>query len=455
VKNKGIGSTLDGLFGQSPQLVLAASLPDGLILYANPRALEVLEYGVADILGEPLPIIFYDASLGQETIAAVNEGCSHRMARRAWRRARGSTLDVGFTATPANLEGQRLCLVLADHDATQHCAYLTARSCPGRDPEALYRLITENMGDVVWWMDLAQRKLLYVSPSVRKLLGYGPDERGGERADAALTAESRERMDWLTVRRVEEFKRTGRLEKPYVDVLEMCHRDGHAIWVEVTSNYVFGEGGRVEVVGVTRDITERRVQELAAAQAREAARQTNLKLVQANVELERLATLDPLTGVWNRRRFLEALEAEMERFRRYVQPVSLIMFDLDHFKAVNDRFGHGAGDKVLAETARLARENVRATDSLARLGGEEFAVLSPGSDVPRALSLSEKLRRFMGAHQFPLDGFITASFGVAGLEAGMDIDQWLGRADDALYAAKRAGRNTVRAWGEEPAKGVD
>lgn len=445
--NISIGSILDGLFAPSPRLVLAATLPDGLIIYANARAQDVLEYGAADILGEPLPIVFYDASLGQEALDAASEGGAHSISRCAWRRARGSTLDVSLTASPASLLGQRLCLVLAAHDAARHCAYLSAKSCPGRDPEALYRLITENMGDVVWWMDLATRKLLYMSPSVRRLLGYGPDERVGERANGALTEESRERMDWLMVRRMEEFRRTGGLEKPYVDVLEMCHRDGHTIWVEVTSNYVLGEDGRVEVVGVTRDITARRVQEIAAAQAREAARETNLKLVQANLELERLATLDPLTGAWNRRRFLEVMESEMERFKRYGQSAALIMFDLDHFKAVNDRFGHGAGDKVLAETARLARENVRSTDSLARLGGEEFAILSPGADANRAMALSEKLRQLIGARQFPVDGFITASFGVAGLEAGMNIDQWLKRADDALYAAKRAGRNTVRAWG--------
>ncbi|MFC1673984.1 diguanylate cyclase [Pseudomonadota bacterium] len=169
----------------------------------------------------------------------------------------------------------------------------------------------------------------------------------------------------------------------------------------------------------------------------------NTKLQASNAELERLSQTDPLTGVYNRLKATTMLDAEFERSRRYERPMSVVMFDLDHFKTVNDTFGHQAGDKVLIEASAMVQETIRANDVLGRWGGEEFLVLCPESTAEGAAQLAENLRARMEAMDIPDVGSVTASFGVAELMVGSDVKRLVGRADDALYQAKQTGRNRV------------
>jgi diguanylate cyclase (GGDEF)-like protein len=189
--------------------------------------------------------------------------------------------------------------------------------------------------------------------------------------------------------------------------------------------------------GVLIDVTE----QVLAKQAAEAARQA---LQAANVELQRLATTDHLTGAWNRTHLEQTLGAEMGRAERYRQPLSLSMFDIDHFKAINDTHGHLVGDEVLIELTRRIRAQLRTVDVLARWGGEEFVLLLPHCGAAEALRVAEKLRALVAEPPFPQAGQVTASFGLAQWQLHEPLDTWLKRADDALYAAKAAGRNRVR-----------
>lgn len=169
------------------------------------------------------------------------------------------------------------------------------------------------------------------------------------------------------------------------------------------------------------------------------------ELERSNAELERLATTDELTGVCNRRRFLEIAEHELRAAHRYGRALSLIMFDLDHFKRINDHYGHQCGDTVLTAAAETAGAWLRETDCLARYGGEEFAVLLPESARSEAEAVAERMRDALARLTVAWDGdqlSLTASFGVTSLvEEDRDIDQLLERADRALYEAKGAGRN--------------
>jgi len=159
------------------------------------------------------------------------------------------------------------------------------------------------------------------------------------------------------------------------------------------------------------------------------------------------ADTDELTGLANRRAFMEAGRSALERARRYERPLSVILFDIDHFKQVNDRHGHAAGDEALRCVAVILRGTARASDTAGRLGGEEFAVLLPETARPEAVKLAERLRRDLAAIEFELDGTsirFTCSFGVAQREAGTaSIDELLKAADVALYEAKDGGRNRV------------
>jgi diguanylate cyclase (GGDEF)-like protein len=161
--------------------------------------------------------------------------------------------------------------------------------------------------------------------------------------------------------------------------------------------------------------------------------------------VRRQAQTDELTDLPNRRRFMNGLEQEIARSGRFGTALSLVLFDLDRFKRVNDRCGHQVGDLVLRKTADVVRMRIRGTDLAARVGGEEFAVLLPGSDTAGAATFADNLRRDI-QRQVVVEGVgwpVTASFGVAQFRKGMSIETLVGGADRALYQAKAAGRNRV------------
>ncbi|WP_018872676.1 PAS domain-containing protein [Thioalkalivibrio sp. ALJ16] len=160
--------------------------------------------------------------------------------------------------------------------------------------------------------------------------------------------------------------------------------------------------------------------------------------------LEHQAFYDPLTDAANRGHFEAVLEQEAQRAQRYQQPCSLVMLDLDHFKRINDTHGHDVGDEVLRRVVHASRERLRGTDVLGRWGGEEFMVLLPGTDAEAAARVAEDLRRQVAALDFERVGRVTISLGVAQCQRGEAIKDWIKRADDAMYAAKREGRNQVQ-----------
>jgi diguanylate cyclase (GGDEF)-like protein len=217
-----------------------------------------------------------------------------------------------------------------------------------------------------------------------------------------------------------------------------------------------GEGS-VLALGVPTDVafaTLRRIERrnllvlaLATALAGVVALLGGERLVRLFGGMQRMAERDALTGLANRRRFRAAGEREQRRSRRFGHPLAALMLDLDHFKQVNDRYGHGAGDDVLGEVARRIQATVREIDLAARYGGEEFAVLLPETSLDTAREVAERIRlAVMNAPAVTRQGpvAVTLSAGVAVLDRrGGDFDALLEAADAALYQAKTAGRNQV------------
>jgi diguanylate cyclase (GGDEF)-like protein len=185
------------------------------------------------------------------------------------------------------------------------------------------------------------------------------------------------------------------------------------------------------------------------------------ELREAKSQLLALSMTDGLTGVYNRRFFDERLDEELQRSLRYEERFSLLILDIDHFKALNDRHGHLVGDQVLRETAQLVRASVRAADVCARYGGEEFAVILPKTDLPSARMLAERILEAVRRNTFRIEPAgdlrssagvrVTASIGIASYPSAdlAGAGALVGAADEALYRAKDAGRNTVRC--HEPA----
>jgi len=179
------------------------------------------------------------------------------------------------------------------------------------------------------------------------------------------------------------------------------------------------------------------------AELEERVEERTLELRIANEKLEYLASIDPLTELANRRRLDEVLENEFERASRYGGELSLILFDIDHFKAVNDTRGHQVGDEVIAGVGKIAKVLSRMSDTPGRWGGEEFLIIAPQTSNTGAVVFAEKLRLAIESVEFSIDVRISASFGVASFRTDESVQQVLKRADVSLYRAKELGRNRV------------
>jgi diguanylate cyclase (GGDEF)-like protein len=163
-------------------------------------------------------------------------------------------------------------------------------------------------------------------------------------------------------------------------------------------------------------------------------------------EIYRMTIMDGLTGAYNKRYFTENLERELARCARYGRSLSLVMFDIDHFKDINDQHGHLTGDYVLRELARRVRGRVRKEEIFARYGGEEFTIISPEATRENAMEFAEQLRRIVQKEPFEFEGDcfeVTISLGVATVNREVDLPTFIKMADENLYRAKRAGRNRV------------
>jgi len=159
--------------------------------------------------------------------------------------------------------------------------------------------------------------------------------------------------------------------------------------------------------------------------------------------LNRLATVDILTGICNRQGFVAIMEQKLAGGKRHDLSLSLIMMDLDFFKRINDTYGHGVGDAVLAAIGKLLSEVRRASDIVARWGGEEFMIVCPYTGLEGAVKLAEKIQARLTKQDFPLGIQVTASFGVAQYRPQDTLDQFVDRVDVALYRSKDNGRNQI------------
>ncbi|MEG3180949.1 sensor domain-containing diguanylate cyclase [Sphingomonas sp. LT1P40] len=282
------------------------------------------------------------------------------------------------------------------------------------ESEARYRLIAEHASDAVLTVDPAG-DILFASPSVRELAGFDPAALIGKSTFAFIAEGDRERTRAAHKLAIAQPDRIHRFE------FRAATASGTIRWFESTARAVTGEDGEVAtIVTVIRDLSHRK--------AREA-------------DLERQAATDPMTGVLNRRAF-------QERLARYRDsgdgPAALALFDLDHFKRVNDSHGHEAGDSALLVFADVLRGNLRSEDVIGRLGGEEFAVLFPGRTASDALAACERVRRSLEDTRIgtpPVSFTITVSTGVAPVRHGETSEAVFRQADAALYRAKALGRN--------------
>ena len=288
--------------------------------------------------------------------------------------------------------------------------------------EQLVSSLLGSVNAVLWAFDWQQRKIVYVSPAYESIFG---------RSAALLMGDYNEWLNSIypddmevAAQSMAQVLVTGSVEQREYRIIR---GDGQLRWL---SDKCFVSprntpGGQPLVVGIAEDITEK-------------------KTLQG--ELHRLATTDVLTGVSNRRHFFEIAQLDFEQARREDLPLTFLLLDVDDFKKINDRHGHQIGDRVLQRLAHCGTYVMRRDDLFGRIGGEEFAAIFPGCDIPQARLVAERLQREVQRLSFPGDPEpfgVTISQGLASLGPNEDLEDLYARADEAMYQAKRGGKNCI------------
>ncbi|MBY0121776.1 diguanylate cyclase domain-containing protein [Bacillus sp. S/N-304-OC-R1] len=296
--------------------------------------------------------------------------------------------------------------------------------------EERFRMIAEYSSDMITIHD-STGKYLYVSPAGKEILQYDDKEVIGFDAYFFIHPDDIE----MIRKSHEKLLKTGYVVSTY----RIRRKDGEYIWLESSIKCLQAEHpGELQIIVISRNITERKMAEL--------------RLKEANRTLHELSTKDGLTGVWNRRTFDKQIEKEWKRALRELTPLSLIMFDVDYFKAYNDSYGHQAGDECLKALAARMNEILEMSRGMVfRYGGEEFSILLPKTDLAGAKVVAERIRKAVEKLSIPhresqISNYVTMSFGISSTVPTNDntITQFIGDADKALYNAKKDGRNCVR-----------
>lgn len=426
---------------QNPASILITDL-QGNIEYANPRFTVVSGYTLAEVVGKNSRI-FKSGKMPEQVYQNMWRSL---LAGQEWRgeflnRKKDGTLhhELVVISTIKSLDG------VARH-------YLSVRediSARKQAEEALrvseerHRLLADNARDVIWTM-APDARITYISPSIEKVRGLSAEEAMQQTLEQIHPPSSQAISRDYFIRLFTDMA-AGRPLPSFRGELEYICKDGSTIWTEVMAHPILSQGQLVEILGVTRDISEHKRLVLELQQAKDDAEKANAALRQANAELAKVATTDALTGVWNRRHFLTMCKNFQSQADRHGHPLSLLLLDIDHFKNINDSYGHPTGDAVLVELAQRIQSVVRANDVFARWGGEEFVVLSPCCSMDDVMRLAEKLRVLVEGRPFAEVGRVTISLGAAQLQDNESLESLFKRVDLALYEAKAAGRNTVRA----------
>ena len=404
--------------------VLLDHLQDGIFVIENEK-LVFVNQRLADILGYPMEYL-----IGKSFIDFITEQDKLMVLERHRARLSGVQVPEVYDLRLVTGQGRTICCALnaglsksqlgatvaigSLRDVTAQRAALEELQSSKEELKSIF----DHLPDVFYRTDM-RGILTRVSPSCFDLLGYHPDEMlDTSLVDYYANPDDRPKI----VKAIMD----GGGQAVQVEAA-LKRKDGAVIWVSTSASMRYGpDGNPVCIEGLSRNISERkRMEDL----------------------LVTLSRTDMLTGAYNRGHFLERAEEVIGMVKRYEHSATVMMADLDHFKSINDRYGHQAGDLILETFARVCQNEIREPDIFGRLGGEEFVLMLPETPIQQALILAERIRKATSAIRIPLENrmiSVTVSIGLAQIEdEERPLESALHRADQALYKAKNNGRNQV------------
>lgn len=394
--------------------------PEGSISMMNPLAAQLLlplagPAGIANLFEALAP---HAPDFRNLVTAFTEERGTICEARRIHVRALDSEAPQILACSLIKIDGARIMAVL--NDATEQV--LQERRL--KQADSWFSMILSGVKDFALLSLNANGRIQAWNKSGERLTGHDADDMQGHTLNVLYPPD--EAVQGRALQQIDLARRDGW----HIDEGWRKRKDGTRFWCQSLVSALEEKTGEVSgFCVVLRDVTEQK---------------------SSGDEIRRLITTDLLTGVLSRARFFELADAEVARSERFGTPLSALMIDIDHFKAVNDTFGHAGGDEVLREMGRHLNTILRSIDVIGRLGGEEFAVLLPSIDLDGAKLMADLIRFGTGGIQVSVDGrpvSFTVSIGCAQLGGGTkSVDALLKGADMALYAAKKGGRNRVEVF---------
>lgn len=421
------------MFDEHSAVMLLIDPESGNILDANRAALSFYGYSKTELCSMTIDKInvLPEEQLARERQRVINGERNffiflHRLAD-------GGERIVEVYSSPITLH-EKKALFSIIHDVTER----SRADAELRKSEDRYRTLFDNMMDGIY-RSTHDGRFVDVNPAMARMFGYASREE-------MMAVDIKKDLYFAPEERGSHVLDTGKEE---TEVYRMKRKDGSEIWVEDHGHYVHDEQGNILYhEGMLRDVTSRKEYEEELRQTRVELEAAHRELEQAFLREQELARTDMLTGIHNRRHLFELAEREFNFSVRYGSPLSALMFDVDDFKSINDEFGHAVGDLALQSLTAAVAVQLRSTDIFGRYGGDEFIILLPQTSLEETWIVGRRMHEAVSALRLetgkgPLS--LTISLGIAQAlhHEGLpdSVESLFLRADQALYEAKRAGRN--------------
>jgi diguanylate cyclase (GGDEF)-like protein/PAS domain S-box-containing protein len=399
------------IFAHAPVSLALSRLSDNVLIDASQSAAALVETTLDEVRGRPAPDFWVNPDDRTSLLELVRRDGRVAGFQTELRTKLGRRFFAEVTAGLVQIDGAPAILTgIADVTLRRQAEDALRRR------ETMVRTLLDAAPSPLIVSRIEDGQVLFINGPAAEMFGLPLEQVVGREAPDFYERPEDRRMV------VETLSRTGRVDGLAVPLRTL---GGRSFWGLVSARLFDLDGAPTMMVGFA-DLSAQKVLE---------------------EKLRAEATTDALTGLLNRRRFVELSEVEVARAARYGHPMTVVMLDLDHFKIINDTFGHGFGDTVLHKLSGVLRRHLRRSDVVGRMGGEEFAVLLPQTETTPAVATLERVRS--AVETMALDGAaepdcrVTVSIGLVGLRAGETLDEVLRRADAALYKAKAAGRNRL------------